>query len=105
MKVPSFCWSIIFTTPSAHWLKFSIPSYLYLGNYSRTTEVMGWAWSLCVEEHFYLIFPTILVLLFRFSPRIRLVGLLILALLPLAIRTIAFIDDPGVRLFPQLLLE
>jgi peptidoglycan/LPS O-acetylase OafA/YrhL len=96
---------IHFNIPWALWLKFSIPSYLYLCNYIRTTEVMGWAWSLCVEEHFYLIFPTILVLLFRFSPRIRLVGLLILALLPLAIRTIAFIDDPGVRLFPQLLLE
>ena len=84
-----------FNIPWAAWLKFSIPSYLYLGNYSRTTEVMGWAWSLCVEEHFYLIFPTILVVLFRLSPRVRLVALLTLPLLPLAARTIALIGNPG----------
>jgi len=94
-----------FNTPWAPWLKFSIPSYLYLCNYSRTTEVMGWAWSLCVEEHFYLILPTILIVLFRFSPRVRLVGLLTLPLLPLAARTIALIGNPRVILFPHLFAE
>lgn len=38
--------------------------YLYLTNYTDTTRVvMVWAWSLCVEEHFYVFVPLLMLLL------------------------------------------
>lgn len=39
--------------------------YLYLTNYvlGRDTPVMVWAWSLCVEEHFYLLVPLVVAAL------------------------------------------
>lgn len=41
--------------------------YLYLTNYYPfdALPIMGWAWSLCVEEHFYLAVPVFMVLLRR----------------------------------------
>lgn len=49
--------------------------YSFLTNYwpFKEPQVMGWAWSLCVEEHFYLGVPVILWLLHRLgSHRARL---------------------------------
>lgn len=40
--------------------------YVYLTNYTRLfkeAQVMGWAWSLCVEEHFYFTVPLLLLAL------------------------------------------
>lgn len=39
--------------------------YLYLTNYYPfdALPIMGWAWSLCVEEHFYLAVPVMMILL------------------------------------------
>jgi peptidoglycan/LPS O-acetylase OafA/YrhL len=39
--------------------------------------VMPWAWSLCVEEHFYLVVPLVLLLLRRLSSAPRRFGLLL----------------------------
>jgi peptidoglycan/LPS O-acetylase OafA/YrhL len=54
--------------------------YLYLTNYSDNHHVvMFWAWSLCVEEHFYLTIPFLMAFL-RFIPghRGRVVTLVLL---------------------------
>ncbi len=63
--------------------------YIFLTNYFpfKEPQVMGWAWSLCVEEHFYLTVPLILVLLHRLrSHRSRIALLVIVWLSALAIR-------------------
>lgn len=61
--------------------------YSYLTNYVRGNVVMNWGWSLCVEEHFYLIVPALIAGLFALgSHRSRLVVLCALWLLGLAIR-------------------
>jgi len=93
---------IHFNIPWTEELKNSLPNYLYLSNYIGSENVMGWSWSLCIEEHFYLIFPTMLVVLFRFAPRVRLVGLVALPLLPLAARACAFIENPDITLWQGL---
>lgn len=63
--------------------------YLFLTNYFpfKEPQVMGWAWSLCVEEHFYLTVPIILWLLHRLrSHPARISLLVVMWLSALAIR-------------------
>lgn len=53
--------------------------YAYATNYivfEHRNLVMPWAWSLCVEEHFYLVVPLVLLLLRRVSSEKRRFGLL-----------------------------
>lgn len=77
-------------------------NYFYLVNYVRPgnePSVLSWAWSLCVEEHFYLILPPALWLLFRFnSGRVRLLGLIALVLLPFLGRAIQYSINPSIHL-------
>ena len=73
-------------------------NYLYLNNYIAPSggDVMVWGWSLCVEEHFYLLLPTALVLVFRArSPALRAGLLAALTLLPLAARAISYALGTG----------
>ena len=68
-------------------------NYLYLSNYVAPTRVnvMTWGWSLCVEEHFYLLLPTALALIFRVRREALRAGLLVaLAGLPVAARALAY---------------
>ena len=62
----------------------------YLSDYSQAfwhnPKVLIHTWSLSVEEHFYLIWPFAILLLARFEPRWRLVGLLVIYLLASAWR-------------------
>jgi peptidoglycan/LPS O-acetylase OafA/YrhL len=63
--------------------------YLYLTNYNpfRAMPVMPWAWSLCIEEHFYLAVPLVLLLLRALpSPRTRVVALAAVMLAGFAVR-------------------
>jgi peptidoglycan/LPS O-acetylase OafA/YrhL len=63
--------------------------YAFLTNYwpYKDPQVMGWAWSLCVEEHFYLTVPIILWLLHKLrSHRVRIALLVMMWLSALAIR-------------------
>ena len=74
--------------------------YLYVSNYAYPSvgdpNVLEWGWSLCVEEHFYLLLPTVVLVLFRFSPAWgRLAGLAGLATLPLLSRLAAYVRHPG----------
>lgn len=62
--------------------------YLYLTNYSDTTHVvMFWGWSLCVEEHFYIAVPFLVIALGLVrSHRTRIALLLALWLSALVVR-------------------
>ncbi len=65
--------------------------YLYLTNYTDATRaVMVWGWSLCVEEHFYLLVPGIIALVLRLrSHRARIAWLAALWLSGFAARCFA----------------
>jgi peptidoglycan/LPS O-acetylase OafA/YrhL len=78
--------------------KNSWENYLLVMNYTTGTgdyNAMGWTWTLCVEEHFYLLLPPVLVLLYR-SPRSWVVpaGLIIFIVLPVVGRAIQFGLNP-----------
>lgn len=74
-------------------------NYAYVSNYvvePGAANPMSWAWSLCIEEHFYLLLPPLLWLASR-GPR----GALPLALglgigAPLVARALVYASDPGV---------
>jgi peptidoglycan/LPS O-acetylase OafA/YrhL len=54
--------------------------YLYLGNYApgfAALPVMPWAWSLCVEEHFYLLIPLLVAVLTRLRSHAARITLLV----------------------------
>lgn len=68
-------------------------NYVYLSNYLDPPgpDPMSWGWSLCVEEHFYLLLPAVLALTFRIrSPAARAGLLVAYAALPVAARALAY---------------
>ncbi len=75
-------------------------NYVYIMNYTYAAfepSPMSWAWSLCVEEHFYLLLPPALVLAYRIpQPAWRIRLLVGITLAPLLIRMIQFALDPGI---------
>jgi peptidoglycan/LPS O-acetylase OafA/YrhL len=77
-------------------------NYLYVANYAIPVDhpnVISWAWSLCVEEQFYLFFPLMLLGIFRArsaSTRAWLIGLGLV--IPLLGRLVAYLRDPGIVL-------
>jgi len=77
-------------------------NYFYLVNYvnpGNEPSIMSWGWSLAVEEHFYLILPPVLWLLFRSSSSaVRLWGLIACVLIPLAGRAFQYLRDPSIEL-------
>lgn len=84
-------------TPWGTLVQRSPLNFLYLNNYvlgPTFDNAMPWSWSLCVEEHFYLLCPAFLAVLFmRCTPRKRLVGLAVLAVAPCLLRLAAFVRD------------
>ena len=77
-------------------------NYFYLVNYvnpGNEPSVLSWAWSLAVEEHFYLILPPILWLLFRFrSDAVRIGGLVACVALPFLGRAFQYWSDPTIEM-------
>lgn len=75
-------------------------NFIYVNNYvSPGRGIFSWGWSLCVEEHFYLILPPLLWFLFRYArPRVQLAGILACVILPFLGRAVQYIQDPSVRL-------
>jgi peptidoglycan/LPS O-acetylase OafA/YrhL len=74
------------------------PNFVYLNNYAAPSggDVMTWGWSLCVEEHFYLLLPTLLALIFLVrSPALRAALLVACTLLPLAARAAIYASGRG----------
>jgi len=63
---------------------------LFLTNYRMTDRhLMNWAWSLCVEEHFYVLCPFVLVLLKKVESHQYRLGLLFLLWLSAIVARIA----------------
>lgn len=78
-------------------------NYLYVVNYVRpgnTPSPMSWAWSLCVEEHFYLLLPLVLLLAYRLPPwrGARPLALLFFVAAPLAGRAFQYAANPALSL-------
>jgi len=62
----------------------------YLRNLGGTSEVLGHAWSLALEEQFYLLWPTMFLLLPRGARRAALVTALLIAAMTIA-RTVGIV--------------
>ncbi len=79
-------------------LQRSWANYLYISNYlygGQVPNALAWGWSLCIEEHFYLLLPAFLAVLFRFTRSWgRMVALVAVAFLPLLARVVVFMRDP-----------
>lgn len=76
-------------------------NYFYVLNYfvgAHDPTIMSQAWSLCVEEHFYLLLPLILVIAFRFPPRFRLPILLGFTSISFIVRVVQYLLDPSIVL-------
>jgi peptidoglycan/LPS O-acetylase OafA/YrhL len=99
---------------SSEWatLLGSVPNYAYISNYTYGTgweaqSLLGWGWSLCIEEHFYLLTPVLLSLLISRlnGRRRRVVVLCALAFVPALLRLAAYVRDPRIvawdRLYPN----
>jgi peptidoglycan/LPS O-acetylase OafA/YrhL len=73
-------------------------NFLYLSNYffpGSAPNVMSWGWSLCIEEHFYLLLPFILVPIVRMSSGARRVVIMVAVMMvPVAFRAVQYLRDP-----------
>jgi len=76
-------------------------SYLYLSNYltpAGAPNLMSWAWSLCIEEHFYIVLPPLLWLTMRGTSRwLHAVGLAVGLAGPFIARAVAYLQDPSLE--------
>ncbi len=73
-------------------------NYVYVVNYLDIRSyptVMNWAWSLCVEEHFYLLLPLALYLTYRLPQRARLFVVVSFVFMPFLARLLRFAADPS----------
>jgi len=77
-------------------------NYVYLSNYlipPGRPNIMTWGWSLCLEEHFYLMLPPLLWLIFRCRKTAVRCALLVAAgLLPLVGRAVQYAVNPRIVL-------
>jgi peptidoglycan/LPS O-acetylase OafA/YrhL len=76
-----------------HAVEHHNPTILTIGHLQPPVE-LGVVWSLCVEEHFYLVWPWV-VRYFRGRRRALIVVCLIGVLAVMTLRTVLFLHDPG----------
>jgi peptidoglycan/LPS O-acetylase OafA/YrhL len=83
-------------------VRSSWTNYVYLNNYLRPGNeggVFSWGWSLCVEEHFYLLLPPFLWFLIRSTtPRSQVIGITAALAAPLAGRALQYAVTPDLVL-------
>ena len=81
-------------------LQRSPANYLYLSNYlhgGTVPNALALSWSLCIEEHFYLLIPGMLALVFKtLGGRIRLGVLMALLTVPMFARYLAYARDSSI---------
>jgi peptidoglycan/LPS O-acetylase OafA/YrhL len=101
LNVPAFNF-LYMTSDWQELLNSSWATYLYLINYVRPgnePSILSWGWSLSVEEHFYLILPPILWLLFKSkSEKIRVLIIISLVAIPFFGRAVQYILNPDIIL-------
>lgn len=77
-------------------------NFVYISNYiypGTSPSILTWGWSLCIEEHFYLILPPLVWLMFRTLPDSRRIGFLLLcSSLPLFGRIAQYLVNPAIEL-------
>ncbi len=77
-------------------------NYTYTMNYlfsAGDPNPMSWGWSLCVEEHFYLVLPLLLTVMFRTRRRgLRPAWLWVCMLVPFVVRAIEYARTPDIVL-------
>ncbi len=83
-----------FSDQNANYLWFNV---LYINNYVvEAHDKMPWAWSLAIEEQFYLIFPLLLLLVFRFNNKLLI--LLVVYLSSYMVRGLLLVANPEISL-------
>lgn len=99
---PGGVFPLLFVSSSPSQIRAKVWSnFLYVSNYvvpGHRPNLFSWGWSLCVEEHFYLILPPLLWILYRLPARARLPLLSLGVLLPFAGRALQYLRDPGLDL-------
>jgi peptidoglycan/LPS O-acetylase OafA/YrhL len=77
---------------------------IFANNYLNSADdpnVLGWGWSLCVEEHFYLLLPPLVFVVFRFGPSWLRAPILALGILvPLVLRLAQDDDTLVLNFYP-----
>jgi peptidoglycan/LPS O-acetylase OafA/YrhL len=90
------------TTDRAELVSAAWSSYAYVSNYVRPgnePSLLSWGWSLCVEEHMYLLLPPLLWAAFRWlRPGLRGPLLLACCAAPLLGRALQYVAEPGLEL-------
>jgi len=97
-------WSILYRTHDPGLIRAgSWANYLYVSNYlygMQLPNALSWGWSLCVEEHFYLLLPAVLALVFwLLKGRARGLVLVPFAFLPLFFRWLEHRAHPDEAVF------
>jgi len=86
--------NLLFFTGAPDWRTLAATAWtnaVYLNNYLAVgrPNVLGWGWSLCVEEHFYLLLPPLLAAAFALRSTARMALLAAAVLVPVAGRAAA----------------
>ncbi len=90
------------------------PNLLHVQNYFESTNSLGWLWSLGVEEHFYVLLPTVIYLFFcklkwdcvtrNLNDLLKVLFLVVFICLAFRFITLAFnprADSPWILVFPS----
>ncbi|AFM05263.1 putative acyltransferase [Bernardetia litoralis DSM 6794] len=75
--------------------EFSWTYLFFLQNYEKEMPFYVISWTLCVEEHFYLLMPFLVWFFLRIPKKLTIVSLAVLFILPLVFRFLSYDDTIG----------